>query len=476
MKKPIKTIIAGTFIIIGIFAWIKFGGYILRNVLHQTEDEKEPVVETIENDSEEESEVYATSHKNDDVFSEKNSEVIQTEEISPLTEEMLKIKDIYFEKGNMPILKSYYPSAQSYEWETYDVISLKWIPADEEKVSKEKDELYREVSCFQPDIQERELMVRCKVRFTAGEYMINTARLSILEDEIESISIPNYETDANTYISGTELPVEITYKNGQKSTVQGLYGLYFISEESETEREKNSETIITKRTEQEYLYVGVEERSVKLLYKGNGKILESDATMIGTDKKEPDIRKFEVTDYTLSNIDKPVKVHVYIEAEDNITPMPYLSYAFLYGEETPTEEDWNSVFDFDAEIDRNGIWKAYCRDESGNIQAAEKKIIVVDQKAPKVSVLLENEAAWCMSNKIIVAAQDEFPMEYCFSSDELGVDSGWGVQNEYTVKKNGLYKIKVRDTAGNITEKEIAIDNIDSKKPIINKITTIEGE
>ena len=68
---------------------------------------------------------------------------------------------------------------------------------------------------------------------------------------------------------------------------------------------------------------------------------------------------------------------------------------------------------FEKEITKNGIWIAYCRDQSGNVAKQEKEIIAVDQKAPEIKVRLENND-WCQSNKIIVDAKDELSVLFSF--------------------------------------------------------------
>ena len=124
---------------------------------------------------------------------------------------------------------------------------------------------------------------------------------------------------------------------------------------------------------------------------------------------------------------------------------------------------------FDVDIKQNGIWVAYCRDENGNIATKEKELIAIDDKAPVVDLQLANES-WCQENKIIVEAEDDSMVQYCYRCSSLGIDSGWISEMTYSVKENGMWIVQVKDEAGNVTEEEISISNIDTEPPIIHGI------
>ena len=161
-------------------------------------------------------------------------------------------------------------------------------------------------------------------------------------------------------------------------------------------------------------------------------------------------------------------------AEDNVTAYPNLQYAFFpEGDEVP-DEAWSDQSVITTDITQNGKWIAYCRDESGNTAQEEKEIVAVDNKAPVVTLSLENEA-WCTENKILVDAKDGLSVEYCYSCPQTGEDSGWCTKDEFAVSKNGTWIVKVRDAVGNMTEEEITIDNIDNQAPVIRGITEKKG-
>lgn len=201
--------------------------------------------------------------------------------------------------------------------------------------------------------------------------------------------------------------------------------------------------------------------------------------MIAEDRTPPEIKELSIGDFDVSTIDQPVPVTITIIAEDEVTAYPELAYAFLPEGEEPEEEDWitgNSTLD--VSITQNGTWVAYCKDENGNIATQERDMIVVDNKPPVVNLSLEYDT-WCSENRIIVEAKDRLSMEYCYSCTQTGEDSGWIARNEYSITQNGIWKVKVKDAVGNVTEQEISVDNIDHQAPVIRRITEkaeIEGE
>lgn len=50
------------------------------------------------------------------------------------------------------------------------------------------------------------------------------------------------------------------------------------------------------------------------------------------------------------------------------------------------------------------------------------------------------------------------------------MDSEWITYNEYVVEKNGMWTVQVKDAAGNLSETEIMVNNIDQKAPVIRNI------
>lgn len=106
----------------------------------------------------------------------------------------------------------------------------------------------------------------------------------------------------------------------------------------------------------------------------------------------------------------------------------------------------------------------------------DRKLIVVDSKAPVIRLSLQKEE-WCQKNTIYVSAEDSLPVKYRYICTTSGEDSGWVTESSKAVSANGTWTIQVQDGAGNIAEQEIMVDNIDNQAPVIRSITEKkEGE
>ncbi len=426
--------------------------------------------------SEAEQKKYATSHKEKSPEEDTAQNIDDEENIrEPLTASPVTLSDIYAESGSIAAFKCFYPGAEAYTWETYDENSG-WIPAPADNITVNTDELYRQISTFMvlaPDKEQKELVVRCNVKRTAGAPITEEAALHVLP-KIETVSADSYTAEAGTYISAREIPVQVSFADGSQDTVTGLGGLYFLEKEESTEQDTTvsgnmKEIITTVITAHDYMYLEGE-KDVVLRYQGKNESVDVPVRLIGKDSTPPDITQLTIDDFEISTVDQPVAVHVAISAKDDVTAHSNLQYAFLHEGEEPQEETWTNQSSFDVDITMNGKWIAYCRDESGNIAKKERDIIAVDNKAPVVKLSLENET-WCTENKILVDARDGLSVEYCYSCAQTGEDSGWITKNEYVVSQNGTWNVRARDAAGNMTEEEITIENIDNQAPVIKGIT-----
>lgn len=399
----------------------------------------------------------------------------------PVIDEV-KLLDIYSESGSTAIFKCFDSEAESYDWEYYDIASKIWVAADPEDIQIYEDELQRKISGYKIKAEKSndELMVRCTLHFPEQEDECQTASLFILKDKVKKIAIEDIKTDANTYLSARELPVKVTYEDGTDEMITGLNNLYFITTEEKKDHSttisgNRIETVTQITTEYDYLYIGLDDEKEEIIRYHpdliSDDMIETKMLITGKDLIAPEISDIIITPFEVSNIDEPVTLSVNISADDNETPYPYLEYAFLFSDQEPTDADWIKKSSFDVSIKRNGVYIAYVRDQSGNIAQMEKEIITVDTKAPVISsVTLSNEEGWCKSNTIMVEAQDAEEMFYCFRSMTDGTFSDWISYSEYSVNKNGTWIIQVKDAAGNISEAEIVVNNIDNEAPTIRSI------
>lgn len=408
-----------------------------------------------------------------------HDEPIDDSESEPISKKPVNLSDIYTEPNREICFQRYDPDAISYYWEYYDLTENVWKEVDHSQILNIEDELYRKVSCVKmqaiSDINER--MVRCITEFQNGETDTQTAYLYVLQGKVKSISTDPYMVDGNDYMSTWQVPVVVNYEDGKKETITGLSGLYFLSTNENTDYTvtvsgNRVETTTIVMTECNYAYIGLEEKQLQLRYHPfDEKSTETALRVEGIDRQAPVIIAVNVSPFEISNVDKDTLLTVSIEAEDDQTPYPYLEYAFVFEDQQPLEDDWTRKASFDINVSRNGKYIAYVRDQSGNISHQDQQLITVDTKAPViVSTELKNKEGFCKSNTIHVEATDSSEIYYRYLCNEEGMDSEWVTYNEYVVEKNGMWTVQVKDAAGNLSETEIMVNNIDQKAPVIRNI------
>lgn len=399
----------------------------------------------------------------------------------PITEDPIKLSDIFAESGTDAVFRCFDKDAVSYEWEYYDLSKKTWTVISEEKIISMEDELHRKISAFKVKAEQEnhEMMLRCTIHYENREDASQTASLYVLKDRIKEIKADDIVLDANSYLDTLKLPVKVIYEDGSKETITGLNNLFILTTEEKKDYSTSIsgnriETVTTTITECNYCKIGLEEKELILrYYPSNQKTpMETNCKASGIDLQAPVISSVNISPYEISNVDQPMTLTINIEAEDNETPYPYLEYAFALSGTKLSENDWMRKASFDVEIMRNGIYTAYVRDQSGNVSKMEKEIITVDTKAPVIlDATLSNTKDWCKSNTIMVTAEDFSDMEYRFICEADGTDSDWITYSEYAAVKNGTWIIQVRDRAGNQSEIKIVINNIDQETPVIRGIT-----
>lgn len=407
---------------------------------------------------------------------EENDDLVT--DIKVLTDQAVELKDIYSTKGETVYFKCFNKDAVSYVWEYYNTAAREWQSADDSLINSYPDELGRKVSKLELNAEEDNdgLMVRCMINFQTKEAETQTASLHII-DEIKGIVIEDMETDANRYLGTADLPVTVTYKDGKKENIIGLNGMHFIAIEENTDDDvtvsgNRIETTTIIKTEGEYFNTGLDRKEALIRYRSDAQDpIETTCSITGKDKKPPEISEIKTSPFEVSSIDRPIDLTITIMAEDDVSPYPELEYAFLYSDQELIESDWKKKSSFDVSIERNGIYYAYVRDQSGNVGKLEKEIITVDTKAPVISAVSLSEEDWCKCNTISVTARDAGEISYCFENRSSGINSGWITYSEYTADTNGTWIIRAKDAVGNIAETEITIKNIDNEAPVIQRIS-----
>lgn len=406
-------------------------------------------------------------------------EMESREDIVPLDNSILEPSDVYAEKDSMAVFQAYHPDATVYQWETKTETG-EWEKVSPETVTEKTDELQRIISSLELKA-DKEKTVRCRMSIEDGSARTCTADLHTLSEPISSISADGFSAETGSYVKAGDIPVEVTYLDGTQEIITGLSGLHFLDteeskESAETTAGNLKEIMTTVKTACDYshLEAGVTEK-ILCYWNPDGESMEVPVSMEGLDLTAPVINELCIGEFEVSRTDQSVPVTVSVSASDNVTPDRQLTYAFLPAGENPQEEDWKEESVFTADIAKNGVWTVYCRDEAGNIAAAERELIVVDSKAPVISLSLQKEE-WCQKNTIYVSAEDSLPVKYRYICTVSGEDSGWVTESSKTVNANGTWTIQVQDDAGNTAEQEITVDNIDNKAPVIRSITEKQKE
>lgn len=441
------------------------------------EDEGEDAVQAAEILSQSENNLVTIESSGNEAASTERAEQIlpelpeqdETDDVQePISDLITKLSDIYAEKDSLVVFRCYHPEAIEYAWEIYE--DGRWEAVAENEIIPKVDELYRKTSTFMTSA-DKEKRVRCRVKLANGTSVLEEAILYILSEEIRSISADSHTVKAGEYVDSLTIPVKVTFTDGRKETITGLNGLYFWNteesiEQSSTETGGIKETVTMVSTASEYSYIEVGENQGRMRYHDQ----DIPFMIVGEDQTAPKIQDLTVSAFAISDgSSEQEPVTVTFLAEDDISLRATLEYAFLPAGTEPQETDWNREASFDVDIKQNGTWVAYCRDESGNITTREEEVIAIDNKAPVVKLQLEN-ASWCQENKIIVEAEDDSMVQYCYRCPSLRIDSGWISEGTYSVKENGMWIVQVKDEAGNVTEEEISIDNIDTEPPVIHGI------
>lgn len=478
-KKKIIAALSIFFVFFVALAWLVIAGgvfYFFHLKAPKMEAERDA-----ENQIQEDREAFT---KPDTIKSDMSQADIEEEDKKtvPLIEEAIHLTDVYAEEGDYVSFFCYDPEAVKYQWEIYNVQEKQWEIIEKSnknqiRVQEKQDELQRQISeiSFRAQADLNDLMIKCTVTLTDQQARSETASLFLLTKTISKIRVEDQIYDIDCYVSARELPVLVTYEDGTEDCITGLNNLYFIKLEEKKEQSQSVsgnyvETTITTSTEDMYMHTGEAQEITIRYHPQNKEYIEEKCVIEGKDLLPPTISDVFISPFEVISEDKPVCLSISISADDNDTPYPYLEYAFLYAEQTPMDDDWNRKANFDVTISRNGKYIAYCKDQAGNIATLEKELIVVDAKPPRINDVSLQENEWCTSNTILVSADDASDITYRFKH-EKGTWTDWLTYSEYVADQNGKWIIQVKDAAGNISETEIIIDNIDHDAPVIKCIT-----
>ena len=187
-----------------------------------------------------------------------------------------------------------------------------------------------------------------------------------------------------------------------------------------------------------------------------GNVVTKSIKVSNIDKIAPTVSEIKADKTTPTN----GKVVLSVEASDNVgLPTNYASWnGGSYGSSNKLE------------VTANGTYKVSIKDQAGNVVTKSIKVSNIDKTAPTVSEIKTDKDV--VTNKTIILSIDvedneKLPGEYIRWNDEE-----FGDDKEYEVSENGIYKVIVKDDAGNTVTKTIEINNIDRTAPIIESVVT----
>ena len=200
---------------------------------------------------------------------------------------------------------------------------------------------------------------------------------------------------------------------------------------------------------------------------GSSKTLSINVTNI--DKTKPEVTLSQnPTDWTNGNVD------ITVNAKDIQDSNNYYGVSGIKQKEVLENGSWKTLNGNSYTVTKNGTYKFRALDNAGNYSNVESiNITNIDKTKPKVT-LSQNPTDWTNGNVTInVSATDIQDSNNYYGvsgikQKEVLENGSWKTLsgNSYTVTKNGTYKFRALDNAGNYSEEaSIYIKNIDKNKP-----------
>lgn len=199
---------------------------------------------------------------------------------------------------------------------------------------------------------------------------------------------------------------------------------------------------------------------------GNGIPIFSTIKISDIDKKAPEMQDIQVNNEIWEQLKK-----INVVAKDNIR---LTGWQVSTSEEEPKE--WNEISDVtpnletQTEIKDNGKFFIWVKDSAGNTTNKQIEVSKIDNKGPNITYTINRDTL--NTDKYISinaeAIDDESGLaESAYSWDNVS----WGTDNKtLKVTQNGRYTIYCKDNVGNISSKEIIINDFEVKaQAIINE-------
>ncbi|MFI3261104.1 MAG: type II secretion system protein [bacterium] len=201
------------------------------------------------------------------------------------------------------------------------------------------------------------------------------------------------------------------------------------------------------------------------------------------DKVSPEVKlELESSDISKSQL-------VIISSEDKESGINNNGYALIRLDMGETCDNATYINQNVVEITENGIYGACTKDKVGNIGLSYDKddseftsglkVNTIDKIPPIVTVTVTDLEVWNQSKELIIQGEDgESTSDEKVSNvakdgyavileNEICETANYTSSQVETIYVNGTYKVCVKDNAGNIGEKLVEINKIDSTLPIV---------
>lgn len=158
-------------------------------------------------------------------------------------------------------------------------------------------------------------------------------------------------------------------------------------------------------------------------------------------------------------------VNITLTASDDVSGLAQYPYSFDGG------DTWSALPTFS--IWDNGILDLAVRDAAGNITRETLVIGTIDTTPPSEFSILGIPTEWTADDVRLTLTNVSDTGSGLAKDAYNWNNEGWSNRRGYTVTKNGLVTVQVRDKAGNITRKEATVSFLDKDGPSITEISGI---
>ena len=160
--------------------------------------------------------------------------------------------------------------------------------------------------------------------------------------------------------------------------------------------------------------------------------------------------------------DKPIaSADITSITNQNVTVSATFSSDSVIKEYSLDNKTWQ-IYTSGIVFEQNGVVYFRGKDEAGNISdVATYEVTNIDKIAPTLDITADKTAV-TNQNVTLTANGSNGTVEF-FNGSE------WVLGNQYTVSNNGIYKFRVTDIAGNVTNANYNVTNIDNVFPVFEK-------